>query len=455
MSDRRKIVADVAFLLALMAYLLAGVTLVPPHGDEYMQMSMARDAFYAANGQWDRLTTQLPLQADTEPYLRVINGTISKWMIGLVWLGSGHTEADLPEIYAWGMSHEWNIANGRVPTDAALHLARLPSALLTALGMLPLYWLGWQLRRRSVAYPAVVIYALHPAILLNGRRAMMEGSLLFLTLLVLAWAVAMIRAEHAVPASGAARGVVARLSWALRWALLGVGCGLAMSAKHTAILVVIAAPLGVMIANLIRLPTLAVFARQASAVAMAAIVALLSFAALNPGYWRDPLWTAQAVIAARAELLSRQTSDPVLAYADRGQRLAALVIQPYLRPPQYFEAPTWAGLIDAPIATYERTSLDGLVVGEGASSTIMTLLLWALTGLAALGMATLAWEASHNNLLTLPIALWIGLTLLGSVGIPLDWGRYYLPLTLAAIVAAAYALGRVLVRRDEAEAPAP
>jgi 4-amino-4-deoxy-L-arabinose transferase-like glycosyltransferase len=455
MSARRKIVADVAFLLALMTYILAGVTLVPPHGDEYMQMSMARDTFYAANGQGERLASQPPLQPDTEPYLRVINGTINKWLIGLLWLGSGRTEVALPDIYAWGMTHQWNITDGRVPTDDALHLARLPSAVLTALGVLPLFWLGWQLRRRSVAYPAVVIYALHPAILLNGRRAMMEGGLLCLTLLLLAWAVAMIRANHTAPASSATQGIVARLPSSLRWALLGMGCGLAMSAKHTAILVVIAAPVGVVIATLIRRRTLTVIAYQVVSVVIAALCALLSFAALNPGYWRDPLGAVQAVIAARAELLSRQTTDPSLAYASGGQRLEALVIQPFLRRLQYFEAPTWAGLIDTQVAAYERTSLDGLVAGEGVGGVIISLLLWALTVLAMVGVVALAWEALHNNLLTMPILLWSGLTLLGSVSIPLDWGRYYLPLTLVSIVAAAYALGRVLVRRDAAESAVP
>ena len=43
MSDSRKRIADGAFLLALMIYILVGARSVPVHGDEFMQMSMARD----------------------------------------------------------------------------------------------------------------------------------------------------------------------------------------------------------------------------------------------------------------------------------------------------------------------------------------------------------------------------------------------------------------------------
>lgn len=41
MSDSRKRVADIAFLVALMLYILAGVNSTPPHGDEYMFTAMA------------------------------------------------------------------------------------------------------------------------------------------------------------------------------------------------------------------------------------------------------------------------------------------------------------------------------------------------------------------------------------------------------------------------------
>src|SRR5512142_2785410 len=108
MPDSRKRLADGAFLLALMLYILAGVTNVPVHGDEFMQMSMARDVFSMARGEWNRLAFAPPIQADTEQALRLYNGTVNKTLIGVTWLLSGRNESTLPGIYAWANPLDWN-----------------------------------------------------------------------------------------------------------------------------------------------------------------------------------------------------------------------------------------------------------------------------------------------------------------------------------------------------------
>src|SRR6266852_3126097 len=229
MPDSRKRIADIAFLLALMAYVLAGVTLTPMHADEFMQMAMARDTFYIAHGQWNQIAFTPPVQPDTEQYLRLINGTINKLLIGVAWRLSGRGADTLPGIYAWAMPFDWNQRQRNVPGIDALHVARWPSALLTALGVIPVFLLGWQLRLRSLAYPAAAMYALHPVILLNGRRAMAEGSLMLASLLAMAWLLGMIVAEH----SGNAKGFMLRLPFAVRYAVLGLFAGLAVAAKQT------------------------------------------------------------------------------------------------------------------------------------------------------------------------------------------------------------------------------
>jgi hypothetical protein len=431
MSSRRSLVADVALLVALMAYILVGTWAAPPHGDEYMQMSMARDVFYLLRSEWDRVWVQAAPEPDTEPYLRLLNGSLNKTLIGILWWVSGQPEADLPDIYAWGMTHAWNVAEGRVPSDAALQVARWPSSIMAALGVLPMFWLGWQVRRRSMAYPAAILYALHPALLLNGRRAMLEGSLSLFTLLVMAWALAMIVAEH----SAHARGLVRRLPVWGRFAILGALCGFALSAKHTGIVVSAAALISVLLTSLARRRDWG----KVWLTGMSALVMVLTFLLCNPGYWRNPLGTTQVMIAARAELLSRQTADPALAYTGLDQRLMALVVQPFLAPPQYFEAPTWGGLIDAQTTVYERSSWDGWTAG--------TLLTWGLTGLAILGMAGVVVDSWRGNLLALALAVWLMVVVAYSLTIPLNWGRYYLPLVLIGCVLAAHGLGRLLVRR--------
>src|SRR5258708_18340562 len=221
MPDSRKRIADAAFLVALMIYVLAGIGITPPHGDEFMQMAMARDIYYVFGGQWNKLAFAPPLIPDTEEYQRLINGTLNKNLIGVTWMLSGRGADSLPGIYAWGNPYNWNVSQGNVPSDDALHTARWPSALLTALGVLPMFYIGWQIRRRSVAYPSAVLYALHPVILLNGRRAMMEGGLLLFTLLTVAWLIAMIVAEH----SAADNRPMKRLPPTVRYAILGALAG--------------------------------------------------------------------------------------------------------------------------------------------------------------------------------------------------------------------------------------
>src|SRR5215510_4151693 len=125
MPDSRKRIADGAYLLALMTFIVAGFRLAPVHGD------------------WGRLAFAPPVERDTEQYLRLINGTINKTLIGLAWKLSGREVESLPAIYAWEMPLDWNRQQGRVPDDDALHIARWPSTLLTALGVIPVFLLGW------------------------------------------------------------------------------------------------------------------------------------------------------------------------------------------------------------------------------------------------------------------------------------------------------------------------
>ncbi|MBX3065626.1 MAG: hypothetical protein KF726_21800 [Anaerolineae bacterium] len=439
MSEQRKRFADLCFLAALMLYILVGVALVPPHGDEYMLMAMGRDAFYLSRGDWDRVLVTPPLQVDTEPYLRVINGTISKTLIGCSWLLSGRTEASLPGIYAWGMSQQWNIEQGNVPTDDNLHFARWSSALLTALGVFPAFALGWLLRLRSMAYPLTLLYALHPVILINGRRAMMEGSLFFFSLLTIAWLAAVIVAEHSATAESWLR----RIPAALRYGSLGVFAGMTVAAKQTGIIVLATVLISLVVTEVINRR----LRRAIWSAALTGIIALTTWFAMNPGYWRDPVGVLAAALEARGQLLAQQASDPLLAYADIGQRIAGLITQPFMQPAQYYEAPTWADLIDPQIADYEASSVSGWHWG--------TIIGGALTLLAGVGLLMLVRDALRRDLLAVMILVWAGIAVASALTVPLAWQRYYLPLTLLALLLAAVGMAKLLVRREVASSPAP
>jgi len=434
MSSSRKRVADAAFLLAVMFYMLVGTANVPQHGDEYMLIAMARDYFTLRQGQ--SLAVTPPVQPDTLPYLRIINGTLESQLTGVLMELTGRGVQQLPGIYAWVMPVDWNRAQGNIPPDDLVILARWPSSLLAALGVIPLFLIALRLRLRSVAYPAVLIYALHPAILINGRRAMMEGSLLFFSLLCLFWLIEMIEAEHAANS----RSLMHRLPLSARYILLGILLGCVVAAKYTGLVIVGAVFLTLLFITLFRQRSW----RPLFHLGLTAIVAGAVWLILNPGYWGNPLATLRATLDARVELLQRQT-DPSISQP-LSTRLGALLTQPFLTPPQYYEAPTWANVITTAIADYEHGSVDGwswdVPVGL------------ILTALSMLGLLALVWDARKGDLLAWAILIWTLAVVTYSLLIPVPWQRYYLPLILVAIILAGVGLGRLLVRQTTPDLPA-
>jgi 4-amino-4-deoxy-L-arabinose transferase-like glycosyltransferase len=433
--DSRKRLADVAFVLALMLYVLYGTSQVPPHADEYMHIATARDFFLLREQGAAALAFTPPVEVDTLQYLRLLNGTLHKNLVGMLWAASGRTQEQLPNIYAWAMPLSWNIANGNVPSQDQLNLARWASAALTALGVVPMFMLGWHLRLRALAYPAALLYALHPVILLNGRRAMLEGSLIFFSLLSMYWLVALIVAEH----SAAARGFMVKLpAWA-RYGVLGILLGLTVASKHNGVIVAAAVLVAALTTGIVRdSPPRPL--RALLWVAFTGAVSVLTWFALSPHFWNAPSEALRALVAARSELLALQASDSALAYHGLGERLAAIVTQPFLSAPQYFEAPNWAGLLDDQIAAYQGSATNGWDWGA--------LIGLSLTALALFGALNMVAEARRRNLIAWAILAWAGAAVLASAVVPMNWQRYYLPLTLVAIVLAAEGIGRLLVRRE-------
>ena len=418
LPQKRVQFADILFVGALMLYVLAGIAPTPVHGDEFMQMAMARDVFYLARGQMDQIHFSPPVQPDTEQQLRLINGPLNKDMIGALWIASDHTDTTLPGIFAWAMPLDWNQAHGNVPAMDELDLARLPSALLTALGVALIFALGRFVGGRKAAYPAALLYSLDPAVLLNGRRAMMEGGLMAFTLLLIAvtiWLMCRNRKHILDPVA---------------WVLFGLCAGATLIAKHTGIIPVVAMLLAALWIGW-HTPRLG-FKRALIGVVAAGLIAGLTFFAFNPAYWNDPVGAAQATLNARADLLVTQTRNDPNTYSSIIQRIGATLAEPFLISPQYYEAPTWQGVIDDAIQTYEESPLSGwrwpTVIGL-----MLTLISW-------LGVLIAAIRAIRDgDPVARVLILWFGGSLIGALIIPIDWQRYYLPWLLPMIVLAAYA----------------
>jgi 4-amino-4-deoxy-L-arabinose transferase-like glycosyltransferase len=427
---------DTLWLLLLGLYILAGTGLASFHGDEAMQISTSQDYRTTfIDGQPGQLTVAPPYAVDTPPWLRLINGSINRYAIGLSWQVSGLGGTPLPGIWEWPLSYEANVARGHRPDDAALLAARLPSALFLALSAAVMFSIGQQMGGRPLAYLASGLYAANPVLLLNGRRAMMEGSMLFFGLLVVLAAVVIAKrraTSHPLTPSptGGEGEKDTRAAKAIWWLVLALAGGLALASKHSGIVFVAGAFGWVWLAevrpvfrsagwlpNSIR-TTLKLAACFAGSVAV--------FIALSPALWIHPIARLGDLLVERQALLDSQ----VKAYGAATtfpERVEGILLQPFMVPAQHFEAAFWANAapVMAEVERYNASPLSGIQFGALAGG--------ALTLLSFVGLALSARDGWRCGLLA-----WWAVNVAVLLVNPLPWQRYYLPLIPVSILLAGY-----------------
>jgi hypothetical protein len=421
-NSRRWWWADVIVLAALIAYALAGVALAPFHGDEPMLIHMSGDYEVAIlQGNVNALTTRPPYAIDSDPQLRILNGSVHRYLVGLARQLAGIGPEQLPPApgWDWGLTYDRNVETGHRPSDALLMAGRWPSAILLALCAPLLFGLGWLIGRRPGAWLAAALFMLHPVVLLNGRRAMQEGALLFFGLAVIltaAW-IARRRADQK-PVSP------------LLWALLPLAGGLALASKHSTLPFVAGALLWVFVGELTHFKPRP-FLRTTGALIASGLLMLGLFFAVSPALWEDPLARAGDLLQVRTTLLDIQVTAEPLAPTTLAQRVEGIIAQPFLTPPQYFEVLAWTTYepITAEIARYSASGLAGLPLGG--------VLGIALTALMAAGMllSLLPRLRPFADWATaLGLWAWWGATALTLLINPLPWQRYFLPLIAPAVL---------------------
>ena len=423
---KRRALIDALWLAVLGWYIVAGAGLAPFHGDESTLIFMGSDYFYLfEDGELDTMFYDGDWRVrPMEQHLRLVNGTISKTIYG--WLASmqGKSAAELNTPWSWSRDIAANIALGRVPDTQLLHAARIASALQLALATVCFFAFVKLIFDRPTAYLASAFFALHPAILLNGRRAMMEGSHLLGMMLVLLAAAWLLRG---------------RRPW--QFVMLGMLSGLAIAAKHPNAFVVALVFIAVALTLLIdawraRKPE---HLTRLGWLAASGVLALLVFIALNPAWWRDPVDAAFAVLHERFKVLGGQV-ELFGGYESGLDRIEGLFHYGFAAPTQYFEAPDWASFpeITTQIAEYEASIWLGVSLGGGVPAGLLELIL------AALGVAWLLRDKAILRGHRVLLLVWgMGIAAIILVTTPLPWLRYYLPLLPAVMALSAYAIVRL------------
>lgn len=418
MTARHRL-AGPLWLLALTLYILAGVHLVPFHGDESTLIYMSRDFYYQfVQGDLEQVTYSDPPLNAAEQHLRLLNGTVAKYLFGLAAYSGGYGIDDINEQWDWGADWDYNQSSGRIPAQDLLLRARVVSALLLAGGAAAVFAIGWLLGGPYTAYLASLFYTLSPPLLLNGRRAMMEGALLGPALLMLL----------------AGLLLLGRPRW---WAftLLGLAAGLAVAGKHSAVLMVAPVFAGCALAFALRPLPAAERLRPLAGLVGAGLLALLVFYALNPAWWGDPPGRVGHVLALRNELLAGQVAF-FGGYTNLAEQLGGFGRQSLIALPQYYEAENWAAFISQQITDYEASPLRGVSLGGSLPGAA----LWLLLVLAGAAVLLRARKAPH--LLAL---FWAAVVALSTLLLtPLEWQRYYLPVYPALCLLAALGISTAL-----------
>lgn len=423
--SRRQRVAVALWPALLMLYVLAGIDLAPFHGDEALQIRSSVDyftLFIEGDGAALRVHPDDPRSASSDR--RLLQGSINPWTIGLAWHLAGHGSADLPPEpgWDWALDYDANLALGLRPAPQLLSISRYPSALFFALSVPLFYAIAWRLGGPLTALTASGLYALHPALLLNGRRALMEGPLLFFGLLTLCCALMILR-----------RGERAGLRW---WLALSLAGGLALASKHSALLFLGGALGWLCLAALLQGERQA-FLTTVRRCVLSGALALTVFLALSPALWPDPWRMLQRLVQLRGELVDVQVRNlqPGGVGMTLAERLDQLLSQPFLRPAMFYEVAAWSDYeaIAAEIELWRASPLSGIPVNPLTGS------LFSLLTLA--GLAQIVRRPERVGLLA-----WLALTLVVLLLNPLAWQRYYLPLLPLTCLLAALGMTGLLRR---------
>ena len=417
---------DVVWLALLSLYIVAGAALVPFHGDESSKIYVGRDYYYLfLEGDLGKIAHQAKRSSASGEYrANLASGSISNMIYGWLAASSGYAIEDLNDDWHWGQNYAFNLESNRVPDTRLLRSARLASAAQLAAATALLFAFARITVNRPTSFIASLLFAVHPIVLLNGRRAMQEGSHMLgmmLVLLVAAW-------------------LICQRRW-WQYALLGACAGLAIAAKHSSFFVVAIVFLAIAGLSLYESKRSSETRdRQVmlwyAGLMTTGIVMLLVFYLLNPGWWSAPIATATDVMSERAELLQRQVGV-YGGYQTAGQRVKGFFRFVFFGERQYFEDKQWAEYteISEQIQIYEKSGWAGATMGGNVIAALVMLAL--VCAGAILVVRDRAITAQNRGLLL----VWgCGIAAIIFALTPLPWARYYLPVLPFAMIMAACSL---------------
>lgn len=459
-TNRRLILFDLLWLTALAIFVFAGLNLTPFHGDEAGHIFTTRD-FYTAfiERRPEALLVNPPFDIDTESRVRLLNGSVMRYSVGLAWYLSGLTVDDLnaPPGWDWGLDYATNVETNHRPSAQLLTIARTVASSYFVLSIVALFLIGRSmgippLAWRATAYFATLVYTLNPVMLLNGRRALVESPYLAFGLLTIWIALEIIRRR--------ANGEKVVIGW---WIGLAVTSALCLASKYSGAIFVASAFGGIFVAEIWRLwiegrlrkfhhrgtENTAVGTRNGASelhkpndgwqqmtgitgqLTVTGLVALSLLLAISPALWNDPFTRARDLgseMTAQVNLVVDILPD---APTTIQERIEGMLTEPFINPVQFFEQASWADAapIQQEIQAYMASPLSGLQAGGLGGVVLMGLVVVGLYQLLWMLWRALQGTKTHTSASgSVLVGIWLAVTVVNLLLNPIPWQRYYLPL---------------------------
>lgn len=404
-------------LVVISGFHLWGINRVPFHPDEATQLYMSSD-FETLFTQPGRMAWDPAKETEPRQRYRELDAPLTKYILGI---GRQVFGLDpLPTDWDWGKTWEENDQLGALPGDDLLFAGRLAVTLLIPFSLLLIYLLGNHLGGRTTGFLAAFFLGAHALTLLHARRAMAEGTLTFGVVLAL-WG--LLQAQ--------------KRPW-----LAGLGMAIAFNTKQSTIALLPAGVVAACFATGIpqRYRKIAWNLFQ-----FGAVFGLVTFA-LNPLFWGNPTGAVKASLAARQDLLQRQTSDtgrlvPEQLLRNPGQRIAVITANLFLVPPMFSEVGNYREQTAASEEAY--LSIPGHRFLNGNDGGLY--LLFSLFGLViATKRAIQEKSPRRRSLILVLLAAILQAASLVAV-VPLPWQRYVMPLVPLTSIWAAYGAAQILI----------
>jgi hypothetical protein len=392
----------------LLAVLGKDISSVEFHGDESQWIATSRFLGPFITGEFSSPVWGVSYWTLTQPPL-------TRYIIGISRRIGGFEGRDLNTHWRFHLSHEANVELGAMPSPGLLWWSRLPMTILAAVSGLLLFFLTSEAAGRVSGYVLLMLFILNPYLLTTLRRAMGDSPFLVFVLLAAVAGYQALNSWQRADADAMSRQKKFRrmMIW---FGVMGVFCGLAAGAKLNGILVVVAGFGLCVLFPFIRRKIAYEGYCAALYASMLVLVTGITFVALNPFLYPNPLDRTRMMMEHRlSEISAQQQAWPDISI-DKSRRIP-LIHQRIFK-------------------DYSALHL----VGRGTINLILSVI-----GLGYLLNSSWRW-------LQKPITSGAGIVILlvafttatPSLFTPIDWDRYYLLPVVFSTVFIAVGIGWVV-----------